>query len=186
MRTITVMEKSINKVSKFENVAVNTVQDLKDLFLQKGVSYENTDLYEGLTKQSLTDGELPKNIPFKGKITNDLLIVIYPKKKIESGASRADLYTYIKENNIQEDIKRVFGKNFTNVSTEDLNEFVEKTKGKVDIIEEIERVSNELKELSVTLKALIEETDMFCKKVSAELDNDDIDNIVADLDKMLL
>ena len=85
---------------------------------------------EGVSKTVLTrdDSVLPKELPFKGSITNDLAIFLtVPNKKIKSGVmSRAEVLTAIKENHLTEECKKVYGKNFTTCKTTDLIALLDK------------------------------------------------------------
>lgn len=127
VRNITVYEKEAQRKTVFENVDVNTLADIKTLLDNKGINYYNMEFLEGVSKVRLMvdDSVLPSNIPYKGSVTNDLVILMTLKnEKISSGAqTRQDLYDFIKTNHLEEAIKEEFGKNFTNVSTLDLINF---------------------------------------------------------------
>lgn len=127
VRNITVYEKEAQRKTVFENVDVNTLADIKTLLDNKGINYYNMEFLEGVSKVRLMvdDSVLPNNIPYKGSVTNDLVILMTLKnEKISSGAqTRQDLYNFIKTNHLEEAIKEEFGKNFTNVSTLDLINF---------------------------------------------------------------
>ena len=127
VRNITVYEKEAQKKTVFENVDVNTLADIKTLLDNKHINYYNMEFLEGVSKVRLMvdDSVLPSNIPYKGSVTNDLVILMTLKnEKISSGAqTRQDLYDFIKSNHLEEAIKEEFGKNFTNVSTLDLINF---------------------------------------------------------------
>lgn len=127
VRNITVYEKEAQRKTVFENVDVNTLADIKTLLDNKGINYYNMEFLEGVSKVRLMvdDSVLPSNIPYKGSVTNDLVILMTLKnEKISSGAqTRQDLYDFIKTNHLEDAIKEKFGKNFTNVSTLDLINF---------------------------------------------------------------
>lgn len=127
VRNITVYEKEAQKKTVFENVDVNTLADIKTLLDNKGINYYNMEFLEGVSKVRLMvdDSVLPSNIPYKGSVTNDLVILMTLKnEKISSGAqTRQELYDFIKSNHLEDAIKEKFGKNFTNVSTLDLINF---------------------------------------------------------------
>ena len=84
--------------------------------------------YEGLTKTEITVDEsiLPKDINYKGTVTNELVFMLTnAHKKIKSGSvDRKELYNIIKENHLEEACKAAYGKNYTNCSTEMLEKLV--------------------------------------------------------------
>ena len=108
---------------------MTTLADLKHLMDVQGISYPTEcEFKEAKTKTIFVDNEavLPTNVEWKGEVSNDLIMyVTTPKKKIKNGGmSRAEAYNYIKTNNLQEDVKSKFGRNFTQVSTDNLVEFI--------------------------------------------------------------
>lgn len=109
---------------------MTTLADLKYFMNVQGISYPTEcEFKEAKTKTIFVDNEavLPTNVEWKGEVSNDLIMyVTTPKKKIRNGGmSRAEAYNYIKTNNLQEDVKSKFGRNFTQVSTDNLVEFIE-------------------------------------------------------------
>ena len=99
---------------------MTTLADLKHLMDVQGISYPTEcEFKEAKTKTIFVDNEsvLPTNVEWKGEISNDLIM--------NGGMSRAEAYNYIKTNNLQEDVKNKFGRNFTQVSTDNLVEFIE-------------------------------------------------------------
>lgn len=158
---------------------VATLGELKALAVEEGFNVDNVEFHEGVSRTILPSDEsvLPSNILHKGNYTNDLVIILSPKNtKIDSGMDRKAAYAVIKEYNLQEEVKSFFGKNFTNVSTLELVEFVQeklgekyieeknpnvlkeapvKSEGNVDIALE-ERVALIEKELKVLKEALID------------------------------
>lgn len=122
-RKITIISTKGQKKTTIETAAT-TVAELKEDMNKAGVSFEGMALYEGVSKTNLVTDEtiLPSNLPFKGEITNNLLIMLTVKdKKITSGAmTRPEVYEAIKAGNLQEVVKTKYGKNFTTCSTADL------------------------------------------------------------------
>lgn len=114
------------------NTGVETLGELKRELDDKNFDYEGMEFTEGVSKTVLTrdDSVLPKELPFKGSITNDLAIFLtVPNKKIKSGVmSRAEVITAIKENHLTEECKKVYGKNFTTCKTVDLIALLDKKK----------------------------------------------------------
>ena len=103
---------------------VNTLAELKAVCTTQGINYSGMTFNEGHAKIELsTDASLlPRNIPYKGKIVNDLTFMLTkPNKKISSGTmTRAEVYAEVKKHNLQQKVVDTFGKNFTQVSTADL------------------------------------------------------------------
>ena len=79
---------------------------------------------EGITKTQLIadDSVLPTNVMFRGTPTNSLVILLTnTTKNIASGAGdRKTAYELIKQMGLQDTIKEIYGKNFTQVSTDNL------------------------------------------------------------------
>lgn len=122
-RNITIVLQETGKRVNLEGVFA-TLKDVKDALLEQDINTNDMEFMEGIskTKMSEPDAQLPTNILYKGKHTNNLVFLVTRiGKKIASGSSaRALLYASIKELNLQEDCKKAFGKNYTLVSNEDL------------------------------------------------------------------
>ena len=108
-----------------------TLGELKTAMEEAGIEYGDLEFTEGISKTKLLDdaSQLPKNIMYKGNTTNNLVILLTnTQKKIESGlphpTDRKVAYSIIKEYNLQQDIVDKFGRNFTQVSTDNLIEFI--------------------------------------------------------------
>lgn len=84
---------------------------------------------EGITKTQLVadDSVLPTNVMFRGTPTNSLVILLTnTTKNIASGAGdRKTAYELIKQMGLQDTIKEIYGKNFTQVSTDNLYAVIE-------------------------------------------------------------
>lgn len=125
-RTVMVANSATQKRYKITTNA-KTLGELKKCLADNGISYQNMSFTEGITKTTLSDDNalLPTNIPFKGGVTNNLVLLLTnTRKNVASGATRAELYVSIKEGNFAEAIKNTFGKNFTQVSSADLASFL--------------------------------------------------------------
>ena len=122
-RKITVVSTQTQRKSVITTGA-ETLAELKGALDEAGINYEGMTFYEGTSRTELKDNAsvLPKDVPYKGTITNELVFMLTnTNKKIKSGAmSRAEAYAAIKANNLQDAVKSKFGKNFTQCSTEDL------------------------------------------------------------------
>lgn len=121
-RKITVVDSQSQSVKVIMSSA-ETLGELKQDLLTNGYSLENKAFYEGLTRIELkTDNSiLPHDVPRNGTTTNELVIrITTAQKKINSGMTRAEVYQTIKEKNLAETVKNMYGKNFTQCSTADL------------------------------------------------------------------
>lgn len=121
-RKITVVDSQSQSVKVIMSAA-ETLGELKQDLLTNGYSLENKAFYEGLTRIELkTDNSiLPHDVPRNGTTTNELVIrITTAQKKINSGMTRAEVYQAIKERNLAETVKNMYGKNFTQCSTADL------------------------------------------------------------------
>lgn len=107
---------------------VTTLAELKAVLDTKNIDYTGMSFTEGISNVQLNDdsSQLPHDVNYKGQTTNNLVIILTnTTKNIASGAtSRADLVAIIKENNLGEAIKKFFGRNWTQVSTTGLQNFL--------------------------------------------------------------
>lgn len=128
-RKITIISTKGQKKTTIETAA-STVAELKVDMNKAGIEFEGMALYEGVSKTNLVNDEtiLPSNLPFKGEITNNLLIMLTVKdKKITSGAmTRPEAYEAIKANGLQAAVVAAYGKNFTQCSTDALIDVISK------------------------------------------------------------
>ena len=116
--------------------AATTLGELKADLDNVGINYEDMTFMEGLTRTEILrdDSLLPHDVERVNRetgetyITNELVFMLTnTAKKIRSGvvcADRKSCYSYIKEHGMQDAIQRTFGKNFTQVKTEDLILFI--------------------------------------------------------------
>ena len=121
-RKITVVDSQSQSVKVIMSAA-ETLGELKQDLSANGYSLENKAFYEGLTRIELktNDSILPHDVPRNGTTTNELVIrITTAQKKINSGMTRAEVYQAIKEKNLAETVKNLYGKNFTQCSTADL------------------------------------------------------------------
>lgn len=131
-RTVTVYDQNTQEKTVIENVVANTLGELKEVLRAKHIDLTDMDIREGISRVDLKSDNavLPHDTPYRGSTTNDLMILLTKtNKKVSSGAGRAEAVQFIKDNNLQDEIRETFKKNWTNVSTAELVAFVEK-KGK--------------------------------------------------------
>ena len=115
-----------NSVKEFESTAT-TLGELKQELLSLGITTDGMSIQEGYTRTELVDDAsiLPHDVNYHGITTNNLVFrLTRTNKKTELGADRKMLYTFIKEHDLADAVKTVFGKNFTQVSSADLEKFV--------------------------------------------------------------
>lgn len=134
-RKITIIDSSTNNNVEIMTNAT-TFGELKAQAIAAGVNVANKDWMEGYTRTSPVDDDslLPvdvKYVPKRGEnagqeiITNNLVYLLTnTNKKIDSGMLRSEMYEFIREHGLQQDIKDAFGKNYTLVSNGDLEEFL--------------------------------------------------------------
>lgn len=120
------------------NSAATTLGELKADLRNNGINYTDMTFMEGLTRTELKDDAsiLPHDVVRKDRttgeetVTNELVFMLTnTAKKIRSGAvamTRPQVYAAIKTNNLQDAVKKTFGKNFTQCSTEDLISIINK------------------------------------------------------------
>lgn len=126
-RKITVVSTRDQKRSTIMSAAT-TLGELKADLDNAGINYSDMTFYEGLTKTELVNDEslLPTNVSYKGQITNELVFMLTNmNKKIKSGAmTRAEAYQYIKDNNLQFEVLKRYGKNYTVCKTSELIDLI--------------------------------------------------------------
>jgi hypothetical protein len=131
-RKITIVSTKTQKKYVVESNAT-TLGELKSVLNANNIDFSDMTFYEGLSKTELNhdDSILPHDIERNGQTTNELVFMLSNmNKKIESGALsdvRAAVYHEIQDKNLQEAVKAQFGRNFTQVPTAALVEFVETT-----------------------------------------------------------
>lgn len=127
-RKIVIVDSASNKKVTVNTDATN-FGELKRAARAAGINYEGKDWLEGLTKTSPVsdDSLLPVNVNHKGIITNNLVYMLTnTNKRIKSGImSRQEVYNEIKRRGIENSIKETFGRNFTQVTTSSLIEFLD-------------------------------------------------------------
>lgn len=113
-----------------------TLAELKADCRDNNINFDGLTFFEGISKSELKDDNaiLPKDLPWKGSRTNDLVFMLTePQKKIRNGATvtdRKSAYDYIKANSLQAEVQKKFGDNFTRCKTPDLVAFCNKHAGK--------------------------------------------------------
>ena len=128
-RKITVVN-SMSQSSKTIMSGASTLGELKDDLTANHITFNNDCSFtEGISRTALLndDSQLPMNVTYRGNQTNELVILISAtKSKISSGAfERADLYYMIHNDvDLRLYILEQSGKNFTNISTAELNNLV--------------------------------------------------------------
>ena len=184
-RKITIItEDGSSRTVTFDSTA-ETLAELKNELNNKGISYTGKSFYEGISKTEIMTDEsiLPSNLPYKGSVTNDLVFMLTtPNKKINSGADRAELIKYIKDNNLQEEVKERYGKNYTNVKTALLAELVEEYLS----VEDAKGETSESVDLEV-ISEKIEQAISILTEVKVMLTGSDyvkIDTSDADIDRL--
>lgn len=132
-RKIIIVDSSSNRKVTVNTDATN-FGELKRAARAAGINYEGKDWLEGLTKTSPVsdDSLLPVNVNYKGTVTNNLVYMLTnTNKRIRSGMNRQEAYAEIKKLGLADGVKKKFGRNFTQVGTNDLIDFINKN-GKKD------------------------------------------------------
>lgn len=194
MKTFTV--RTLDKQNiQFETEATTIGELLVDLDAN-GINYNGMTLYEGLTRSSFSpltpEAILPHDVDYTNKrtgehvVTSNLVFMLTTTdKKTSSGASRSELYTFIKANSLSEAITALFGRNFTQVKTVDLEKFVEdnkKSEAKKDIKEEVKEQSQSKNDECQVCPA----ASLILTFIKQSIENNiiDVDDILTMLDNM--
>lgn len=127
LKTFTIVDTETQKTKEIKSNAT-TVAELKRDLRQNGFNVEGKTIQEALTRTEFKDDSsvLPHDVPYKGSVTNDLVFrLTKTNKQVRSGMDRKQAYDKVKELGLGDAIKARFGKNFTQVSTNDLVSFIE-------------------------------------------------------------
>lgn len=160
-RKITVVS-TVNHINKTIMSSAETLGQLKADFDANDIKYDDMTFYEGLSKTELKsdDSILPKDINYKGVVTNDLVFMLtYSNKKIKSGSveERMGVYAKIKELNLQDKVKEVYGKPYTMVKTAELVKVINADAKPVEDKTDTEVHDNTLANLVSAFKQLVSE-----------------------------
>lgn len=123
MRKVTFIDSKTQSQKVINNSTATTLGELKAEMTSAGIDYTDMSFYEGHIRAELLDDNsiLPTNIPYKGQVVNDLVFMLSTtNKKIKSGVDRIEVYGMIKGMNLQDEVKRIFNRNYTQVPTNDL------------------------------------------------------------------
>ena len=128
-RTITVVNTNTQSKMAFTSEA-ETLAELKTDLQRNNIDFTDMAFFEGLTKVELVSDKtlLPRDILYKGTTTNQLVIMLTTQqKKIKSGMyNRQECYKIVKEKDLQQNVIANYNRNYTQVSTENLNKIIEK------------------------------------------------------------
>lgn len=124
-RKITVVNTRDQKKTVIRSTAT-TLRELKRDLDANDIIYTDMTFYEGVSHTELKtdDSVLPHDIPYKGRVTNDLVFMLTnTNKKIKSGMNynRKHIYELIKKHNLKDKIQENLGLPYTNCSTDALN-----------------------------------------------------------------
>lgn len=134
-RNITIVSSRTQQKTVVSSTA-ETLGELKADLSRAGIDYNGLAFFEGISKTELKDDAaiLPKDLPWKGQRTNNLVFMLTePQKKIKNGAAvmdRATAYAFIKENGLAADVEKTFGNNYTRCKTADLIDYCTKKSAK--------------------------------------------------------
>lgn len=126
LKTFTIVDTESQKTKEIKSNAT-TVAELKRDLRQNGFNVDGKTIQEALTRTEFKDDTsvLPHDVPYKGSTTNDLVFrLTKANKNVRSGMDRKQAYDEVKRLGLGDAIKAKFGKNFTQVSTNDLIAFI--------------------------------------------------------------
>lgn len=112
--------------------SAETLGELKEDLTTNGIDYTDMTFYEGLSKTELKSDSsiLPKDVPYKDRVTNELVFMITnANKKISSGNNdRINAYKFIKKNNLSKKFMSEYGRSYVICPTVDLINFISANK----------------------------------------------------------
>lgn len=92
------------------------------------IDYDGLEFTEGFSHLKFMDDEspLPETVMHKGQPTKTLVMILTnTRKKINLGMTRKEIYEIIRNHDLQDAIKEHFGRNYTVVSTDSLEQFTD-------------------------------------------------------------
>ena len=116
------------------STGAETLAELKADLQAANIDIKDMTFYEGLTKTELKADTslLPKDVNYKGTVTNELVIMLtVVNNKISSGRAltRPEVYREMKRSTVLADrCKEVFGRPYTQVSTAELEALINREK----------------------------------------------------------
>ncbi len=137
-KKFTVVDTRTGLVKTFDSNAT-TLRELKADLYNLGINTDGMSIQEGLTRITFEsdDSLLPHDVEYRGTVTNNLVFRITQNdKKYKSGIDRKEIYDLIKKLHLAEAIKEAFGRNFTQVSTDELKKIVHDAESKVEVKDE--------------------------------------------------
>ena len=174
-REITIVSSKTQRKSVIMSGA-ETLGELKADLRANNIDYTDMAFFEGTARVELKDDNsmLPKDVPYKGTITNKLVFMLsQTNKKIKSGSSRVQIYDTIKSMNLQGECIKRYGRNFTMCKTSDLLALIEDNSPKtIDTTKENEVETKEESTEFVDIKA----RDAIKNLIHVLYDNDYIEN----------
>ena len=149
MRKILVANTRNQKSYTFE-ADVNTLGDVKNLMASYEIPFDGLSFTEGISKLNLLDNASPlpvntRTVAYNGQQYDTVLLLTNTQKNIASGAeeTRKEAYAIIKELNLANDIKEAFGRNFTQVPTVALWDFIKNNTEEVENTDDAEASESE-------------------------------------------
>lgn len=128
-RIIRITDETVSWAKQIESTA-GTLGELKRELDNAEINYSGKEFHEGRSRTMLTDDQslLPDTVMFRGNPTRELSIILMtPNKKVSSGTlSRKEINQMIVSRGLQEDVKKEFGRNYTQVSSDNLTAFITK------------------------------------------------------------
>lgn len=128
-RIIRITDETVSWAKQIESTA-GTLGELKRELDNAGINYSDKEFHEGRSRTMLTDDQslLPDTVMFRGNPTRELSIILMtPNKKVSSGTlSRKEINQMIVSRGLQEDVKKEFGRNYTQVTSDNLTAFITK------------------------------------------------------------
>lgn len=128
-RIIRITDETVSWAKQIESTA-GTLGELKRELDNAGINYSGKEFHEGRSRTMLTDDQslLPDTVMFRGNPTRELSVILMtPDKKVSSGTlSRKEINQMIVSGGLQENVKKEFGRNYTQVSSDNLTAFITK------------------------------------------------------------
>ena len=109
---------------------IDTYSQLFSVIRENVTDLSNKNITNGATKKEILDSSdvIPSEFHYNGRSISDIVVIVTSKtKKTPFGAgimTRGEAYEIIKANNYGEEIKRVYGRNYTVITTDELVKFI--------------------------------------------------------------
>ena len=131
MSSATTLGELKDQIMRNEGISIYDQPNHSWLENREPINLGGLSFTEGVSNTQLIDNnsQLPMAVNFRGTVTNNLVILMTnTMKNIDNGVSRKELYAEIKARKLEDKVKERYGRNYTQVSSAELEDFINTNK----------------------------------------------------------